>query len=47
MQLPAMSLNLSEHEKSIIRSYRALSSAKQEIICDILHIDCQAMQKAN
>jgi len=47
MQLPAMSLNLSEHEKAIIRSYRALSSAKQEIICDILHIDCQAMQKAN
>lgn len=40
-------LHLSEHEKSIIMGYRTAPSGKQEAICDILHIDRQAMQKAN
>lgn len=47
IQLPDVSLRLSEHEKSIIRSYRAAQSSKQEAICDILHIDHPAMLKAN
>ncbi len=47
MQVPDMGLHLTEHEKSIIRSYRVVSSAKQEIICDILHIDHQSISKAN
>lgn len=41
------SLRLSEHENSIIRSYRAAPATKQEAICDILHIDHPAMLKAN
>lgn len=47
MQLPDCHLRLSEHENNLIRSYRVAPLAKKEAICDILHIDRQAMQKAN
>lgn len=38
---------LSEHEKEIIRSYRSISTGRQEVICDILHIDHPSIAKAN
>lgn len=37
----------STHEIAIIRSYRAQPQSVKNAICDILHIDHQAMQKVN
>lgn len=37
----------SAHEIEIIRSYRIQPQSVKNAICDILHIDHQAMQKAN
>ena len=37
----------SAHEITIIRSYRTQPQSVKNAICDILHIDHQAMQKAN